>query len=249
LYRTGDVARWLPDGRLECLGRVDHQVKVRGFRIELGEIEAALTAHPAIRAAVVTVHPDPAGEKRLVAYVIPDVDPPPVVSDLRHALKARLPDYMIPSVFQVLQAFPQTPNGKIDRKALPAPDGVRPHLESNYVVPRNAVEQTIAAVWQEVLGVQSVGVFDNFFDLGGHSLLLVKAHGRLHGQFERELSIIDMFRYPTVDALARHVSQAVDVSGAADAGGAMTGARERAEKLKRAATRSRERNQSRKGSR
>jgi amino acid adenylation domain-containing protein len=249
LYRTGDVARWLPDGRLECLGRVDHQVKVRGFRIELGEIEAALVAHPAIRSAVVTVHPDAAGEKRLVAYVIPDVDPPPVVSDLRHALKARLPDYMIPSVFQVLQAFPQTPNGKIDRKALPAPDGVRPHLESNYVVPRNAVEQTIAAVWQEVLGVQSVGVFDNFFDLGGHSLLLVKAHGRLHGQFERELSIIDMFRYPTVDALAKHVSEAVDVSGAADASGAMTGARERAEKLKRAATRSRERNKSRKGSR
>jgi amino acid adenylation domain-containing protein len=243
LYRTGDVARWLPDGRLECLGRVDHQVKVRGFRIELGEIEAALTAHPAIRAAVVTVHPDPAGEKRLVAYVIPDVDPPPVVSDLRHALKARLPDYMIPSVFQVLQAFPQTPNGKIDRKALPAPDGVRPHLESSYVVPRNAVEQTIATVWQEVLGVESVGVFDNFFDLGGHSLLLVKAHGRLQGRFERELSIIDMFRYPTVDALAKHVSQAADASAG------MSGARERAEKLKRAATRSRERNQSRKGSR
>ena len=125
---------------------------------------------------------------------------------------------------------------------------LRPHLDSNYVVPRNAVEQTIASVWQEVLGVQSVGVFDNFFDLGGHSLLLVKAHGRLHGQFERELSIIDMFRYPTVDALAKHVSQAAEASGAAD-GGAMTGARERAEKLKRAATRSRERNQSRKGSR
>ncbi|MEO8078021.1 MAG: non-ribosomal peptide synthetase, partial [Acidobacteriota bacterium] len=243
LYRTGDVARYLADGRLECLGRLDHQVKVRGFRIELGEIEAALMAQPAIRAAVVTVHPDPEGDKRLVAYLIPETETPPVVGELRNALKERLPDYMIPSVFQVLQVFPHTPNGKIDRKALPAPDGLRPHLDSNYVVPRNAVEEAIAVVWQDVLGVTAVGVYDNFFDLGGHSLLLVKVHGRLHGRFERELSILDMFRYPTVDALATYLRQEPAQSTG------LNDARDRAERLKRAATRTRERRQARKGAR
>ncbi|MEP6914907.1 MAG: phosphopantetheine-binding protein, partial [Acidobacteriota bacterium] len=189
------------------------------------------------------VHPDPEGDKRLVAYLIPETEIPPVVSELRNALKARLPDYMIPSVFQVLQEFPQTPNGKIDRKALPAPDGLRPHLDSNYVVPRNAVEQAIAGVWQDVLGVTAVGVYDNFFDLGGHSLLLVKVHGRLHGRFERELSILDMFRYPTVDALATYLRQEPAQSTG------LNDARDRAERLKRAAARTRERRQSRKGAR
>jgi hypothetical protein len=208
LYRTGDVARWLADGRLQCLGRIDHQVKVRGFRIELGEIETALAAQPGIRQAVVTVHPDASGDQRLVAYAICDGSEPPVVSDLRGALKDRLPDYMVPSIFQFLEAFPLTPNGKIDRKALPAPDGARPRLDSSYIVPRTALEQSIAQVWQDVLGVEKVGVFDNFFDLGGHSLLLVKAHARLRDVASKKLSILDMFRYPTIDALSKYVSQA-----------------------------------------
>ena len=231
LYRTGDVARWLPDGRLQCLGRIDHQVKVRGFRIELGEIETALAAQPAIGQAVVTVHPDASGEQRLVAYVVArDGGEPPMVSELRAALKDRVPDYMVPSVFQFLETLPLTPNGKIDRKALPAPDGARPRLDSNYIVPRNALEQSIAAVWQEVLGVQSVGVFDNFFDLGGHSLLLVKAHGKLRDLAPRPLSILDMFRYPTIDALSKYFSQAPSTENAA-----LSDVRKRAERLKQAA--------------
>jgi amino acid adenylation domain-containing protein len=239
LYRTGDVARWLPDGRLQCLGRIDHQVKVRGFRIELGEIEAALAAQPGIRQAVVTVHPDTSGEHRLVAYAVGDGTEPPVVSDLRAALKGRLPDYMVPSVFQFLDALPLTPNGKIDRKALPAPDGARPRLDANYIVPRTALEHSIAAVWQEVLGVTTVGVFDNFFDLGGHSLLLVKAHARLRDVSAKTLSILDLFRYPTIDALAKYISQAPasdhaalsDVRARAERTKQMAAARQRARQL------------------
>ena len=230
LYRTGDVARWWPDGRIQCLGRIDHQVKVRGFRIELGEIETALAAQPGIRQAVVTVHPDSSGENRLVAYAILDGAAQPVISELRAALKERLPDYMVPSVFQFLAAFPQTPTGKIDRKALPAPDGARPHLDANYIVPRNALEQTIAAVWQDVLGVSTVGVFDNFFDLGGHSLLLVKAHTRLRDVVAKNLSILDMFRYPTIDALSKFVSQAPAAEHTA-----LSGVRMRAERTKQVA--------------
>lgn len=230
LYRTGDVARWLPDGRLQCLGRIDHQVKVRGFRIELGEIETALAAQPGIRQAVVTVHPDPSGEQRLVAYAVCDGGEAPVVSDLRAALKGRLPDYMVPSIYQFLEAFPLTPNGKIDRKALPAPDGARPRLEASYLVPRNALEQAIATIWQDVLGVATVGVFDNFFDLGGHSLLLVKAHARLRDVAPRKLSILDLFRYPTIDALAKFISQAPATEQAA-----LTDVRMRAERTKQMA--------------
>jgi amino acid adenylation domain-containing protein len=230
LYRTGDVVRWLPDGRLHCLGRIDHQVKVRGFRIELGEIEAALAAQPGIGQTVVTVHRDSSGENRLVAYAILDGVDPPVVSELRAALKERLPDYMVPSVFQFLDAFPRTPNGKIDRKALPAPDGARPNLDANFIVPRTALEQSIAAVWQDVLGVSTVGVFDNFFDLGGHSLLLVKAHTKLRDVVSKNISILDMFRYPTIDALSKFVSQAP-----VEAHAALSGVRERAARTKQAA--------------
>ena len=243
LYRTGDVARWRADGRLQCLGRVDHQVKVRGFRIELGEIETALAAHPAIRAAVVTAQPDATGTARLVAYYIAESNELPAVNELRRALKERLPDYMIPSIFQALDSFPQTPNGKIDRKALPAPEGTRPQLDTNYVVPRNAIEQSIVAVWQDVLGVPTVGVFDNFFDLGGHSLLLVRAQGRLQTALGRDLSILDMFRFPTVDALAKHLSAPAATAPAVNA------ASERAERQKLAASRNRERSQIRKSTR
>jgi amino acid adenylation domain-containing protein len=236
LYRTGDVARWLADGRLQCLGRIDHQVKVRGFRIELGEIEAALAAQPPVQQAVVTVQPDLSGEQRLVAYVITTPGDAPVVGDLRAALKERLPDYMVPSTFQFIDAFPLTPNGKIDRQALPAPDSGRPRLEASYIVPRNALEQSIAAVWQEVLGLDAVGVFDNFFDLGGHSMLLVKAHSKLRDVAPRRLSIVDMFRYSTIDALSKFMSE----TPSAEAAG-LAEVLARADKLKQAAVRQRAR--------
>jgi acyl carrier protein len=206
LYRTGDVARYLPDGRIQCLGRVDHQVKIRGFRIELGEIETALATLPDVRSAVVHVHEDASGDRRLVAYVIP-ADAPPTVSALRTALKETLPEYMVPSLFEFLTAFPLTPNGKVDRKALPAPSSTRPELTADCILPRNAVEQRVGAIWQEVLGVPRVGVRDNFFDLGGHSLLVIKVHVKLQQAFDREISIVDMFRLPTIEALAQHLAK------------------------------------------
>jgi acyl carrier protein len=206
LYRTGDVVRYLPDGRIQCLGRVDHQVKIRGFRIELGEIETALAALPNVRAAVVHVHEDASGDRRLVAYVIPG-DATPTVSELRAALKETLPEYMVPSLFEFLTAFPLTPNGKVDRKALPAPTSSRPELSADCILPRNAVEQQVAAIWRDVLGVERVGVRDNFFDLGGHSLLVVKVHVKLQQAFNREISIVDMFRLPTIEALAQHLAK------------------------------------------
>ena len=205
LYRTGDVARYLPDGRIQCLGRVDHQVKIRGFRIELGEIETALAALPQVRSAVVHVHEDASGDRRLVAYLIAG-DVTPSVSELRAALKETLPEYMVPSLFEFLTAFPLTPNGKVDRKALPAPSASR-QASADCILPRNAVEQRVAAIWQEVLAVERVGVRDNFFDLGGHSLLVVKVHVKLQQAFDREISIVDMFRLPTIEALAQHLAK------------------------------------------
>jgi acyl carrier protein len=208
LYRTGDLARFLPDGNIEFLSRVDHQVKVRGHRIELGEIEVALVQHPAVEVCVVLAREDEPGDSRLVAYIVPDTTmQPPTVSELRNFLRDRLPEYMIPSNLVVLEALPLTPNGKIDRRALPTPDGARPILEAPFVAPRNDLERSIVSVWQEVLKVSKVGIQDNFFDLGGHSLMLVQVHAKLRTTLKRELSVVEMFRYPTVNALAKHLGQ------------------------------------------
>jgi acyl carrier protein len=208
LYRTGDLARFLPDGNIEFLSRIDHQVKVRGHRIELGEIEIALVQHEAVEVCVVMAREDVPGDKRLVAYIVPDTSMrAPTVSELRDFLRNRLPDYMIPSNIVVLEALPLTPNGKIDRRALPTPDGARPTLEAPFVAPRNDLERSIASVWQEVLKVSKVGIHDNFFDLGGHSMSLVQIHGKLRARLKRELSVVEMFRYPTVNALAKHLAQ------------------------------------------
>jgi acyl carrier protein len=210
LYRTGDLARFLPDGNIEFLSRVDHQVKVRGHRIELGEIEIALVQHPSVEVCVVMAREDNPGDKRLVAYIVPDATmPAPTVTELRNFLRNRLPDYMIPSNLVVLEALPLTPNGKVDRRALPTPDGARPALEAEFVAPQNDLERSIASVWQEVLKVSKVGIHDNFFDLGGHSMSLVQIHGKLRAKLKRELSVVEMFRYPTVNALAKHLGQAV----------------------------------------
>ncbi|MBW4698402.1 MAG: amino acid adenylation domain-containing protein [Aphanocapsa lilacina HA4352-LM1] len=206
LYRTGDRGRWLPDGHLEFLGRLDAQVKLRGFRIEPGEIEAVLAEHPQVQQAVVLVD----GQvQRLVAYLVgPDPDKPPSESSVRQYLAERLPQYMVPSVWVVLAALPRTPNGKVDRKALAQHQIERSHGQTAFVLPLSAAERTIAALWQEVLQIDKVGVHDHFFELGGTSLLAVRLHARLRTAFTRELSIIDLFRYPTVHALAQYLSSA-----------------------------------------
>lgn len=207
LYRTGDLARYLPDGNIEFLGRIDRQVKVRGFRIELEEIEAVLAQHPGVRETVVLAREDVPGDKRLVAYLVACQQPVLTPNNLRDFLREKLPEYMVPSVFVVLDAFPLTPNGKVDRRALPAPDNLRPNLETAYVAPRTEVERTIATLWGEVLRIEKVGTHDNFFDLGGHSLLLVKVHTKLQDFFDKEISIVDLFKYPTLNALAKFISE------------------------------------------
>ncbi len=205
LYRTGDLARWLATGELEFLGRLDHQVKVRGYRIELGEIEAALEQHPAIRAAVVTVREDAPGDLRITAYV---VGPAPA-GELRRHLRAKLPEYMVPSAFVTLPKLPLLPNGKVDRKALPTPEAERPSLSSPFLAPKSRLEGTISEAWRGVLGVERVGVHDNFFDLGGHSLLMAQVHQKLLESLPDDLgprlTMLELFQYPTVAALARHL--------------------------------------------
>jgi hypothetical protein len=202
LYRTGDLARYRPDGNIEFLGRADSQVKLRGHRIELGEIEAALARHPAVRQSVTVVREDAPGDQRLVAYLVPRQPDAVRVDELRQFLLAWLPDHMVPAVFVCLDALPQTPHGKIDRRALPAPAGDRPELRTSYVAPRTRLERVIAGIWRELLQVDKVGLRDNFFDLGGNSLLLVRAHARLCRTLDVTLPVIAMLEHPTVGALA-----------------------------------------------
>ncbi|MEV1179173.1 amino acid adenylation domain-containing protein, partial [Nonomuraea sp. NPDC049784] len=201
LYRTGDRVRWRADGELEFLGRADHQVKIRGHRIEPGEIEAALVAHPAVAAATVVTRDDD-GDTRLVAYLIP-ADPAagtPSAGELRALLRTTLPDYMVPSAFAELSAFPLTPNGKLDRAALPDPG----HSESaaGSAAPRTPAEEVLAGIWAQVLDVAEVGVTDNFFDLGGHSLTAIKVISRVRAAFQSELPLAELFDHPTVRELA-----------------------------------------------
>jgi acyl carrier protein len=197
-YRSGDVVRWLPGGVLEFVGRADDQVKVRGYRVEPGEVEAVVSAHPGVAASVVV-----AREGRLVGYVVPargGVAPRPDV--LRGFVAGRLPEYMVPSVFVVLDALPLTASGKVDRRGLPDPGGARPDLGTGFVAARDGLEEVVAGVWAAVLGVDRVGVHDNFLELGGHSLDAVEAHARLAEELTQSLSPIDIFRYPTVAALS-----------------------------------------------
>jgi amino acid adenylation domain-containing protein len=214
LYRTGDRGRYLPDGQLEFLGRVDQQVKLRGFRIELGEIEAVLGRHEAVRDAIVVAREERNGEKRLVAYVVGEAE----TGQLRNYLQERLPDYMVPSAWVKLDALPLTTNGKVDRKALPVPDSQRPELSSAYIAPRSAIERDIAAVWQEVLGIDNVGVNDNFFDLGGHSLQAVRVHGKLRAKFEKNLLLFELFQFPSIAAMAKYISNDYTEESSAEQG-------------------------------
>ncbi|WP_428268383.1 MupA/Atu3671 family FMN-dependent luciferase-like monooxygenase [Haliangium sp.] len=200
MYRTGDLARFRSDGILEFLGRVDFQVKLRGYRIELGEIESYIGQVDGVREVVVIAREDVPGDKRLVAYIVPEsggVD----AGAIRDFLRAELPDYMVPSHFVELDKFPLTPNAKVDRKALPAPDKAQARAAAAYVAPAGELEQSIATVWAEVLDVAQVGMDDNFFDLGGHSLLMVQMHRRVKELVDRPLALTDLFRFPTVRTL------------------------------------------------
>ena len=207
VYRSGDLARWRADGALECLGRVDQQVKVRGFRVELGEIEAALSAHPAVREAAVVARPDAAGENALVGYWSARPGPAPEAAELRQALRDALPEYMIPAHLVRLDALPLTPNGKLDRNALPAPGGGQADVGEAYVPPRGPVEEALAGIWQELLGLDRVGVRDNFFDIGGHSLFATQLIARLRDTFAVEPSLREFIEEPTVAGLAKLVDR------------------------------------------
>jgi len=202
LYRTGDLARRLRDGDIEYLGRVDDQVKIRGFRIELGEIQAVLSQCPDVRSAAVIVHEDDA-DKRLVAYFVSPPERTPAVATLREFLLARLPEYMVPTTFVALEHLPLNSNGKLDRRALPAPERVRVSSAGAYVPPRDAVEQAVMRHWEAVLKMKPISVRDNFFELGGHSLLAVNLIARLEKEFERSLPLATLFRRPTIERLAQ----------------------------------------------
>jgi len=202
LYRTGDLARYLPDGNIEFLGRMDNQVKIRGFRIEPGEIEAALAQHAGVERAAVTAREGPAGDRRLVAYVIPRQAQDLSAPGLRSFLRDKLPDYMVPSAFMVLERMPRMANGKIDWKALPEPDWTSLVRDEAFLAPRDALEARLVQIFEKVLGVRPVGLRDNFFDLGGHSLLAVSLFAELEKAFRRHLPLATLFQAPTVEQLA-----------------------------------------------
>ncbi len=205
-YKTGDLARYLPNGELEYLGRIDNQVKIRGFRIELGEIEALIVQHPAIWESVVIVREDQPGDKRLVAYVVPQVEQSPTVLELRQFLKAKLPEYMMPSAFVLLESLPLTSNGKVDRRALPTHELDNTLLEK-YVAPRTPTEEMLALLWTQVLKVERVGIHDNFFEVGGHSLLATQLLSRIRTSFKVELALRELFARATVAELAQSIGQ------------------------------------------
>jgi amino acid adenylation domain-containing protein len=207
LYKTGELARYLPDGNIEFLGRVDNQVKIRGFRIELDEIEKLLIQHPDVKQAAVIAREDIPGDKRLLAYVVLNQKPEAIVTTLKNLLQENLPQYMIPGVFVVLDSLPLTPNGKVDRQNLPVCDRTRPDLEESFVAPRNPIEEKLAAIWADLLGFEQIGVNDNFFNLGGHSLIVAQILSRVRDSFQVELSFANIFANPTVAGLASVIQQ------------------------------------------
>ncbi len=205
LYKTGDLARYLPDGSIEFLGRADNQVKIRGFRIELGEIEAELSQHPQVGEIALRVREDEPGNKYLVAYIVPREAVLPTVSELRSFLKQKLPDYMVPSAFVMLDALPLTPNGKVDRRTLPAPERARFGAEKTFTSPRTPVEEVLAGIWAQVLEIEPVGIHDNFFELGGHSLLATQVIYRVRSALQVELPLRCLFESPTIAGLAESI--------------------------------------------
>ncbi|KOP26732.1 peptide synthetase [Hapalosiphon sp. MRB220] len=204
IYKTGDLARYIPNGEIEYLGRIDDQVKLRGFRIELGEIEAVLQQHPAVRQGVVMLQEDVPGNQRLVAYLVAENA---ATDGLRQYLRQKLPEYMIPSVFVFLDSLPLTFNGKVNRRALPAPENTSREVTSTFVAPRHPVEEVLAGIWTQVLGVFQVGIYDNFFELGGHSLLATQVISRIRKTFEIDIPLQFLFEFPTIAELAKNIQQ------------------------------------------
>jgi acyl carrier protein len=202
LYRTGDLARYCDDGTLEFVGRMDHQVKLRGYRIELGEIETTLAQHPLVQEAAVLLRDDGPGGSHLVGYWLSSQESPISIDELQGFLKERLPEYMVPSAWVELEAFPRTPNGKIDRNALPALEAGRPEFVQDFVAPSTQAERQIAQVWEEVLGIEGIGIHDNFFALGGHSLLATQVIARIKTRLQMDLPLRTLFEQPTVASLA-----------------------------------------------
>lgn len=213
LYRTGDLARWRADGNLEFLGRKDHQVKIRGFRVELGEIEAALLQYTDVKEAVVAARDDISGEKRLVAYVVPTKTVPQLPGKLVTFLKTKLPAYMIPSAVVELAAFPLLPSGKVDRKSLPPPPASRPDLQAAFVPAADGLQEQLVKIWCQVLGLPTVGIHDNFFDLGGHSMLAIKMAAEIEKFTGRNLPVVLLFQSPTIAELAAAMRREEQGSG------------------------------------
>jgi amino acid adenylation domain-containing protein/non-ribosomal peptide synthase protein (TIGR01720 family) len=220
LYKTGDRCRWLADGNLEFLGRLDQQVKIRGFRVEVGDVEAALRQHPQIREAAVSARDDGTGTRSLIAYLVPRTETRPTVSDLREFLRGRLPEYMLPETLQFLPSLPRTANGKLNRRALPSPSRLRPELGHSYEPPRTPIEARLAEIWAEVLGVERVGIHDNFFDLGGASMKAVRLVTKvLQSGLVTDPSTLNpesLFRYPTIAQLSASLPPADRILGDAD---------------------------------
>jgi acyl carrier protein len=205
LYRTGDLARWRSDGTLEHLGRLDFQVKLRGFRIELGEIETAIMQHPAVREVAVNAREDAPGDKRLIAYIVAENAPARLADELLTRLRAAMPEYMVPSQFVMLEALPRTHNGKLDRKALPAPSDENGSPSRVAVGPKTPTEELVLGIFRSVLDREDFGVTDNFFDLGGHSLMAARLMSRLRTESGVDLPLRDLFARPTVAGLAEAI--------------------------------------------
>jgi len=207
LYRSGDRVRYRADGNIEFVGRNDDQVKLRGFRIELGEIEATLRRDPQVQDSVVLVREAGAAGKQLVAHVVAEPTVDDLAGRLRDSLKQKLPEYMVPSAFIALAALPLTPTGKVDREALPSPDQQQMNRDGHRVGPRNATEETLASIWCKLLGLDSVSVYDDFFALGGHSLLSIRLLNKIEQTFGRKLPLATLFQAPTINALARMLQE------------------------------------------
>jgi acyl-coenzyme A synthetase/AMP-(fatty) acid ligase len=219
IFRTGDLGLLRPDGFLEHHGRKDFQIKVRGQRVEIAEIDIALSKHESIKEAVTIAREDTPGDKRLVAYVVPNQRPASTSKDLRMFLQERLPDYMVPSVFVFVEAMPLTPSGKLDRRALPIPCQVRDNDTAGCVMPSDTVEHQLVEIWQKLLNVQPVGINDNFFDIGGHSLLLLKLHGELQATFKVDIPMVELFVYPTIHTQALYLRQMMERRPIEESGG------------------------------
>jgi amino acid adenylation domain-containing protein len=236
LYKTGDLTRYRSDGVIEFLGRLDHQVKIRGMRMELGEVEAALCQHPAVREAVILPFEITAGNKSLVAYVVSKQEPLPTSDELRDYLRQKLPEYMVPAAFVILNELPLLSNGKLNRRALPSP--VFSEAEEVYIAPETDLEQTIATIWQQVFEVERVSIHSNFFDLGGNSLLLARVHSKLRAVLQRDIKIVELFKHSTIHSLAKYLGETEGTSVLLDSGREQADLRKKMMKRRRAPERS-----------